>query len=83
MHHSDAEITGLCCLIFPVLHPGQELRVGRVVGVLLTTGLGLSLLAELATVPWLVKPSAAHGAELCLPLAHPAQGEDGEQRACV
>lgn len=55
MHHSDAEIIGLCCLFFPELYPGQELRVGRVVGVFLVTGMGFSQLAELVTVPSLVK----------------------------
>lgn len=77
MHHSDAEIIGLCCLFSPELYPGQELRVGRVVGVFLATGQGFSQLAGLVSVPWLVKPLAAHGVELCLPSAHPAQGEDG------
>lgn len=40
---------------FPELYPGQELRVGRVVGVFLVTGMGFSQLAELVTVPSLVK----------------------------
>lgn len=82
MHHSDAKIIGLCCLFFPELYAGQEHRIGRVVGVF--SGHKSGFLRWLNRhFPWLVEPLAVHGVELCLPSAHPTQGEDGWQRALV